>query len=225
MAEYPPAPPLAALALPSQLSVCELVEACEANELDTVAPGLITPALWRGVEVLCKMNYEGGQLRETGYAGLEERVVACLQAGADPNDVLEVTKSGVTPLHAAAQEGHAGVVAALLAYGADAGAVDKDGNSALHDAAFCGKAPVVVLLLSGQLKQEGEGGSRAMLAAKNAAGRTALHLAALNGGAEAAKQLLGAGASKDAEDGGGLTPLALAQTAWFNWSTIRILQK
>ena len=55
-------------------------------------------------------------------AGAED-VRACLRAGADPD---ARAKSGATPLHRAAANGHAAAIIALLKAGADSGAKDGD---------------------------------------------------------------------------------------------------
>jgi ankyrin repeat protein len=67
-------------------------------------------------------------------------VVRLLLAAGAHADARKV--DGATPLFAAAQEGHAAVVAALLAAGADAGALHTQTHSAArqHDRRFCVRA-------------------------------------------------------------------------------------
>ena len=157
---------------------------------------------------------QGGQLREVGYAGLADRIAACLDAGADPNDRCEATPSGVTPLHAAAQGGHAAVIMLLLDAGAKIEAADQAGCTPLHDAAFCGRPAAISALLAGGAAPH----------AVDVTGRTPLHLAALSGGAAAVSALLAAAPETQGHrDAAGRTPLELAKTAWLNWAAISAL--
>ena len=67
------------------------------------------------------MNWNSGGFFKT--AGAED-VRACLRAGADPDTRA---KNDITPLHIAAQEGHAAVIATLREAGADPGARAEEG--------------------------------------------------------------------------------------------------
>ena len=60
-----------------------------------------------------------------------------------------ITKSGYTPLHAAAWNGHELAVAELLKGGADPNVADSDGWTPLHKAAYRGHAKAVKTLLAG----------------------------------------------------------------------------
>ena len=92
---------------------------------------------------------------------------ALLDGGADPN---LAQGDGVTALHAAAMEGHAHVVEALLAAGAEVGATTRIGAyTPLHLASRGGHGAVVRALL--------EKGADARMATTNS-GATPLHLAA-----------------------------------------------
>ncbi len=70
-----------------------------------------------------------------------ELVRECLAAGADPN---ARDKDGITPLHSAAESGHAEAINALLAASADPNArTTKKGQTPLHTAASLGHAEAV----------------------------------------------------------------------------------
>ncbi len=71
-------------------------------------------------------------------------VAALLRAGADPS---ATDKSGWTPLHYAAFDGHAEIVTTLLDAGADPSAKDQLGWTPLHYAVFDGHAEIVTTLL------------------------------------------------------------------------------
>ena len=71
-------------------------------------------------------------------------VRACLLAGADPGAKAE---GGETPLHIAAQEGHAGAIAALLDGGSDPDARLESGDTPLHRAAGQGHGAAIAALL------------------------------------------------------------------------------
>jgi cytohesin len=60
-----------------------------------------------------------------------------------------VNSEKLTPLHAASAEGHAEVVAALLAAGAEVNAKEAMGSTPLHAAAFEGQLEAVKLLVEG----------------------------------------------------------------------------
>jgi ankyrin len=63
-------------------------------------------------------------------------------------DVRQATTNGSTALHVAALEGHQGIMALLLANGADVEQARTDNHvTALHVAAFQGHREIVALLL------------------------------------------------------------------------------
>ena len=106
----------------------------------------------------------------------------------------QADNDGTTPLIMAAQQGHLEVVRALLVGGADKGKVitGPDGRrcTALSVARMQGHHDIANLL----------------------AGRTLLHIAALNGEVEALRELLEATADLEAADESGLTALDLAMS-------------
>ncbi len=116
-------------------------------------------------------------------------------------EVLEARDArGRTPLHLAADRGHADVAEALLAAGADANAKADDGSTPLHLAAEGGRADVAEALLA----------AGAAANARDDYGSTPLHRAAWMGHASAADVLLTAGADLHAKADGGRTPLDMA---------------
>lgn len=66
--------------------------------------------------------------------------------GADPNSVFG--PQGSTPLHQAASGGRAGIVSSLLKWGANKGAMDRDGGTALLWAAIDSSLATVETLLT-----------------------------------------------------------------------------
>ena len=132
-----------------------------------------------------------------------------LAHGANPR---QVCTNGRAPVHVAARNGHALVLAALLRAGADASEATKDcrGQTSLHEMAEEGRAAMIRELL-----KVGTGGDddeeeaefhrhrhrhrrrrrrrrrhRRLLSARNASGRVPLHLAAREGHADAVAALL-----------------------------------
>ena len=87
---------------------------------------------------------EGASGRGGGRAVLTLRVVR------PPAWCLIPLQRGRTTLHWAAREGHVEVVKALLEFGADVHALEKDGYSALSAAARFGHAEVVEVLVVGR---------------------------------------------------------------------------
>ena len=115
---------------------------------------------------------------------------------------MKSTSTGATPLIIAAQNGHAEIVAKLLAQGADVNAAASDGSTALMLAAQNGHTETVsALLLRKDINVD----------AKISAYRlTALFLAAQNGHAEIVAKLLARGADVNAVRSDGSTALMLA---------------
>jgi ankyrin repeat protein len=107
------------------------------------------------------------------------------------------TRSGNTPLHAAARHGDAAVVAMLLKAGASVRATNDKGRQPLHEA---GSVAVAVTLL----KQGADPNAKAIDKT------TPLHAAASEGKLELAESLLARGAKVDAANDDGETPLHAA---------------
>ncbi len=119
-------------------------------------------------------------------------------------DVNAAEGDGMTPLHWAAERGHAGVAELLIAASADVEAKTRIGSyTPLHLASRGGRVPIVKMLL------EAGGDSDAVT---TNSGVTPLHLAAgAIGGAEAVAALLAHGADPNArERSAGQTPLMFA---------------
>jgi ankyrin repeat protein len=114
------------------------------------------------------------------FAGTSGAAIAALLvgAGADAN-ARSANEMRVAPLHSAVSAGNDGVVAALLAGGADVNAAQREGYTALHGAAHNGAEPVVDRLLAA-------GADRA---ARTDDGRTPADLAEAAGHAELAARL------------------------------------
>lgn len=158
-----------------------------------------------------------GPLHMAAAAGATGAVSLLLGAGASPG---AADSEGWTPLHYACAGRHPSVVRALLRGGASARVVAVHGVTPLHEACGCpssgdggsgggearpGAREVVDLLLDGS----------ADVNARTAySGFTPLHVAAMDGDAEAARALLDCGAQVDLRARrGGETPLILAARA------------
>ena len=150
-----------------------------------------------------------------------EAVLAALADGASPNG--RASQLGLTPLHLAAAGGHAAAVAELLnTPGIDVMAADEDEEqlTPVHAAAKCGHVEVVGLFLD-----DTRAGVGVNLATPS--GRVTLLHAAASGGAgvgatACVRLLLERGATVNALDATGLTPLAEAARG-ANIAVVRVL--
>lgn len=114
-------------------------------------------------------------------------------------------EGGWSPLHLAGHYGHAGVVEALIAAGADVEVVARNviGNRPLGSAVAGGSVEVVRALVAGG----------AAVDARDGGGLTALHLAADGKLHEVITALLDAGADRASKDKAGRTPADIARAA------------
>jgi len=127
-------------------------------------------------------------------SGLAAVAMALLDKGAEVN---ATNSGGSTPLHYAAENGHAELVMTLLHEDADVDAKNMHGSSPLHTACADGRAEVAMVLL-----EEG-----ADVNAETSSGRRPLHSACEAGHTEVAMVLLEKGADVNAHTNTGYTPL------------------
>jgi len=121
-------------------------------------------------------------------------------------DVDRLTKySGSTPLRVACSKGQSACVELLLAHGADANAINRDGWTPLMTASLCGHLRVVRSLLNHHA-------SPPPVDARSKTGATALYLACYNGHHRVALELLEAGAHPGIPRHSGDTPKSVAES-------------
>jgi len=129
-----------------------------------------------------------GELYDATLAGKQDEVARLLAAGADVNDEGDLG----TALHVAAFQGNAATVTLLLNKGADIEKVKTSlGDHPLHVAVDYNQPEVVALLLARGAKVD----------AREASGRTPLHVAAFKKHDAAAVKLMALGADPNALDG------------------------
>ncbi|XP_037747859.1 serine/threonine-protein phosphatase 6 regulatory ankyrin repeat subunit A isoform X4 [Chelonia mydas] len=158
-----------------------------------------------------KFTSEGQQVKEQGSEYAQE-------SGASEGPccrLCDLSQSGFTPLHLAAQSGHESLVRLLLNYpGVQVDCqTSLQGSTPLHLAAQHGHTAVVGLLLSKSTSQ---------LHLRDKRGRTCLHLAAANGHVEMVRALLGQGAEINVTDKQGWGPLHFAAKSGF-LDSVRLL--
>ena len=168
----------------------------------------VTPLLaaaWDGHEAVVELLLKYGA--EAEHPSVAPLLVAAWANSKDIPQRLETTRPsvavfGVTPLYAAASNGHEAVVSRLLENGASPNAKSL-GVTPLHAAALNGHEAVVSLLLKYSADVNAKSLSRS--------GFMPLHAAALNGHEAIVQQLLDAGADPVAKDNIGFAPLQQAQ--------------
>jgi hypothetical protein len=148
-----------------------------------------------GVEV------NAARLVQYAAAGDAVTVELLLAAGVSAKAAEPVWQ--VTPLHNAAAQGHARLVARLLELGADVNARDARGYTPLIDAAYGGRDAIVKQLLAAGARSDVRptDGPTALIAAVQAESPAVVEL------------LLAAGADPNLADTAGQTPLAAAERA------------
>ncbi|KAJ3100369.1 hypothetical protein HDU96_010364 [Phlyctochytrium bullatum] len=205
--------PLHIAASQGHLPVARLL--VESSEAGLEAPDrthttpLLAAALHGRADVAAYLLDRGANLRATtaagdtalhlaAYSGHEALVRSLAARGAD---VDARSGAGYAAVHVAAWRGHARVCVALLEVGADGEAASRVGKMrALHVAAMHGQAGVCGVLAG-----------RVEVDARDAAGETALVLAAGRGHAAVVGVLLKKGAKKEIANAKGLTALAVAR--------------
>ena len=136
-----------------------------------------------------------------GFSMREPTLVPLLNLFQQVDEDLDINvqdAEGLTPLHLAVLRSHTGV-ATLLAAGADATILSRNGRSVLHLACRARKSDTLAFLLQ-------EMGDR-LLNKADSFGRTPLHDACTSGRPESVYYLLKSGADVSAEDYSGRTPL------------------
>lgn len=210
--------PLHFAALYGRMKAIELL-AARGAQLDAKDNDGVTPLQYarlrlqtKAADRLLALGAHVDNLHDAVNAGDVARVVALLAQGADVND----HDLFGTPLHLAAAKGRTGIAVILLDRGADREAKgEPEGALPLHTAALNGAAQVAALLLERGAKVD----------ARDAAGRTALMVAAGFLHPEVAKSLLAGGADPHAEDGvWGDTPIHYAACSG-DIETMRLLLK
>ncbi len=161
--------------------------------------GLVRLLLELGADVNASTETGGTALMFGAIRGNLETVRILIGHGADVNAVAHFNW---TALMVAAVKGHELVVNLLLDHGADANVADTYGWTPLMRAAYENRAGAVrAFLRTGKVE----------LDAKDETGSTALHHAVAQGHVEIARLLLENGASIDARNREGLTPLEVAK--------------
>mmetsp|Transcript_21787 Transcript_21787/g.32574 ORF Transcript_21787/g.32574 Transcript_21787/m.32574 type:complete len:891 (-) Transcript_21787:80-2752(-) len=118
------------------------------------------------------VDVEGGNvslLLQAAHRGLS-KVVDAMLPKLDAAAIASASDEGITPLIAAASEGHVEVLEALVAKGADVNAADKDGTNALMAACARGHTDLVRAMLKVpgvELNQQNTDGHTALMFAYN----------------------------------------------------------
>jgi ankyrin repeat protein len=118
-----------------------LVVACVASRPDAVAM-----LIARGADVVARNNRGMTALHGASYSGCTECARRLLVAGASPVDAENRFK--VTPFIVAAEENHLGILAMLVAAGADPESTERHGFTALTRAGFKARKETIAFLLA-----------------------------------------------------------------------------
>ena len=89
---------------------------------------------------MLRMMTDSHRCTKQTHLGNVEVALTLINSGAESSVRARL---GVTPLHLAALEGHAGLVRALVSAGADINCVDDEGVTPLHAAAVGGHSETV----------------------------------------------------------------------------------
>ncbi|CAM9128534.1 unnamed protein product, partial [Ectocarpus sp. 6 AP-2014] len=179
-------------------AACTMVEA-----ISCARTGLAARMLEAGVDPNIPSDGRGGKapvylLGLSCFLGRPEMVRLLLQHGASVDKCM---RGGETPLQTAIGEGERGIVAQLLAAGADVNLkTEGSGRTALHKAACQGDVQIIKKVI--------EGGAR--LDALDAEEYMPIHLAADEGNLPALKELVRAGSDPEWRSGDLQPPLANA---------------
>jgi len=162
-------------------SVAEFHQAVQSGDLET-AEALLAE------EPTLVDSEAGGQalLFEALMEEQKHMVLLLIDSGVDVN----VKEQCFSPLHCAAQQGHAEIAELLIAKGANPNAIDMMGETPLHAAVLEGQKDVVLVLLAGGANVDAE----------NRMQRTPLHFAARDGYVDMVEVLLAQGADVNAKD-------------------------
>ncbi len=158
------------------------------------------PVVLHRYTLIIILSVENERMWWSARCGDLSTLTELVRSGAEA-DFSKKDHLGFTGLQAAAENGHADVVTALLRHGADAERANAEGITPLMYAAQNGRAAAAAALL--------EGGAR--VDAKCIDGRAPLHFAAAFGGLEVVRSLVEAGlADVNARDLDGVSPLLCA---------------
>ncbi|XP_065200755.1 uncharacterized protein LOC135831864 [Planococcus citri] len=156
---------------------------------------------YEGINATEMLNYLPADVNAAASKGDLRTVERLLQDGADVSDK---DIEGRTPLHFAVNGGHVDVVNMLLRNEADVTSTTNKGNTTLHMAASKGHKEIVEILLQGVVRDQ----LNEFINAKTiSAGTTSLHVAAKSGFIEIVACLLKHGATYDAKNKEGKTPI------------------
>lgn len=124
----------------------------------------------KGADLYYKDEKMVTTLLQASHRGLNEVVAALLAKSGGKSDYLnEASDEGITPLIAAASEGHAEIIQMLIDAKADVNVKDKDGTNSLMAASARGHKDIVGVLLKGgaTVNEQNSDGHTALMFAYN----------------------------------------------------------